>query len=98
MCKRGCICQVWDSKVLHYVTHAQQLTCGRLIKQDKWAEWNLLEFTQLDQYEVHGMFGSPHHIMMDEAVFFNLVWTYNIKEVDIAVHVIALLAWDKFIF
>ena len=27
------------------------------------------------------MFGSPQHVTSDDAVF-NLVWTYNIKEID----------------
>jgi hypothetical protein len=58
-CKRGCICQVWDGKVLHYVTRAQRLTRDHIIKQDDWEEWNSSEFMQLDQYEAQGMFGSP---------------------------------------
>ncbi len=80
-CKCGHIRQVWDGKVLLYVTRAQCLTRGRLTKQDDWAEWNSSEFMQLDQYKAQGMFGSPQHVTAEEAVF-NLVWTYNIKEVD----------------
>jgi hypothetical protein len=80
-CKSGRIRQVWDGKVLHYVTWAQRFTCGRLIKQDDWQEWISSEFTQLDQFEAQGMFGSPQHVTSDDTVF-NLVWTYNIKEVN----------------
>jgi hypothetical protein len=75
-CKHSHICKVWDSKVLHYVTRAQRLTRGHLIKQDDWQEWNSSEFTQLNQYEAQGMFGSPQHVSSDNAVF-NLVWTYK---------------------
>jgi hypothetical protein len=80
-CKCGCIPQVWDGKVLHYVTQAQRLTCGCLIKQDDWAEWNSSEFMQLDLYEAQGMFGSPQHITTEETIF-NLVWTNDIKGVN----------------
>ncbi len=71
---------MWDSKVLHYVTKAQQLTQGCLILQDDWHEWNSSEYTQLDQHEAQGMFGLPTIVTSGDAVF-NLVWTYAIKEV-----------------
>jgi hypothetical protein len=73
--------QIWDGGVLHYITKAQRLTRGWLIKQDDWSDWNSLEFIQLDQYEAQGMFGEPHVVTSEEAVF-NLVWTYMIKDVD----------------
>jgi hypothetical protein len=72
---------VWDGKVLHYVTKAQQLTQGCLILQDNWHEWNSSEYTQLDQYEAQGMFGSPIIVSSDNAMF-NLVWIYAIKDVN----------------
>jgi hypothetical protein len=60
MCKRNCICQVWDDDALHYVTYAQHLNHGKLIKQDNWAEWKASEHTQLEQYNTKGMFGAPY--------------------------------------
>ncbi len=72
---------MWDGGILHYTTKAQRLTQGKLIKQDNWSDWNGSEFIQLDQYEAQGMFGEPHVVMSEEAVF-NLVWTYMIKDVD----------------
>jgi hypothetical protein len=67
--------------VLHYITKAQRLTHGKLLKQDDWDNWNESEFIQLDQYEAQGMIGTPQVVTSDYAVF-NLVWTYNIKDVD----------------
>ncbi len=52
-----------------------------MIKQDDWSDWNGSEFIQLDQYEAQGMFGEPHVVTFEEAVF-NLVWTYMIKDVN----------------
>ncbi len=51
------------------------------ILQDDWDEWNQSKFTQLNQYEAHGMFGTPQLVALDDAVF-NLVWTYAIREVN----------------
>jgi hypothetical protein len=81
MCKRNCICQVWDGDALHYVTRDQHLTRGKLIKQDHWAELKASEYMQLDQYNAQGMFGELRYFTSNEAVF-NLVWMYAIKEVD----------------
>ncbi len=67
--------------MLQYITKAQRLTRGKLINQDDWSDWKDSEFTQLDQYEAQGMFGTPQIVTSDDAVF-NLVWTYTIKEVD----------------
>lgn len=73
--------QSWDGGVLHYLTRANKLTRGVLIKQDDWLEWQQSEFLQLDQYELQGMFGDPVLVSNNYAVF-NLVWTYAVKEVD----------------
>jgi hypothetical protein len=81
LCNRNRIRQIWDSGVLHYITKAQHLTRGKLIKQDDWGDWNSSEFTQLDQYKAQGLFGAPRIVTSDKAVF-NLVWTYMIKDVD----------------
>jgi hypothetical protein len=67
--------------VLHYVTHAQHLTCSKLIKHDNWAEWKASEYMQLDQYDTQGIFGEPCYVTSDNAVF-NLVLVHAIKEVD----------------
>ena len=64
--------QVWDGEVLHYVMKAQQLTQGLLILRDNWHEWNISEYTQLDQYEAQCMFGLPTMVSSDNAMF-NLV-------------------------
>ena len=73
--------QSWDGDVLQYITRAHKLTRGVLLKQSDWEEWQRSEFTQLDQYELQGMFGDPVLLSNGNAVF-NLVWTYAIKEVD----------------
>jgi hypothetical protein len=73
--------QMWDSGVLHYITKAQHLTRGKLIKQNNWINWNGSEFIQLDQYKAQGMFGEPRVVTSEEAVF-NLVWKYMIKDVN----------------
>ncbi len=73
--------QIWDGRVLHYITKAQCLTRGKLIKQDDWSNRNSSEFTQLDQYKAQGMFGTLQIVTSDNAVF-NLVWTYMIKDVN----------------
>jgi hypothetical protein len=58
-----------------------KLTRGKLLRQDNWTNWQILEFLQLDQYDVQNMFGSPVVVESNEAVF-NLVWSYGIKVVD----------------
>ena len=57
------------------------LTCGRLLKQDDWIDWQTSEFLQLDQYADQKCFGDPTLVEKDDAVF-HLVWTYNIKALD----------------
>ena len=71
----------WDGGVLQYITRAHKLTCGVLVKQDDWSDWQKSEFLQLDQYDLQGMFGDPVLVLKGSAMF-NLVWTYAVKEVD----------------
>ena len=73
--------QSWDGGVLHYLTRANRLTRGVLLKQSDWTEWQQSEFLQLDQYDLQGMFGDPVIVSNKYAVF-NLMWTYAVKEVD----------------
>jgi hypothetical protein len=72
---------VADGDVLNYTTKVMKLTHGKLTQQQDWADWQSLEYLQLNQFEDQGMFGSPVGVMEDDAVF-HLVWTYNIKAVD----------------
>ena len=58
-----------------------KLTREKLLKSDYWNDWQNSEYTQLDQYDAQGMFGDPVPVA-DKGVVFNLVWTYNIKELD----------------
>jgi len=58
-----------------------ELTRGKLLRQDDWADWQELEYLQLDQYDSQGMFGDPVAVDEDAAVF-HLVWTYAIKALD----------------
>ena len=58
-----------------------KLTRGKLIRQDDWNEWRDSEWLQLDQYYEQGMFGDPVYVK-DKTKIFNLVWTYNIKDLD----------------
>ncbi len=72
---------VESGDVLSIVTWVMHLTCGKLLKQLDWAEWQASEFLQLDQYDAQGMFDSPVLIDLEAAVF-HLVWMYAIKVVD----------------
>jgi hypothetical protein len=58
-----------------------KLTCGKLLKQMDWSDWQELEYLQLNQYYNQGMFSTPQVVDADAAVF-HLVWTYNIKALD----------------
>ena len=70
-----------DGGVLNVVTRAMKLTCGKLMKQPDWNEWNASEFLQLDQYDKQHMFGQP--VKVDNALaIFHLVWTYVVKELN----------------
>ncbi len=57
------------------------LTCGCLLKQENWSDWQRSEYLQLNQYVDQGCFGAPTLVEKDNAVF-HLVWTYKIKAVD----------------
>ena len=70
-----------EGGVLNRVTRANQLTRGKLMKQDDWTDWESSEFLQLDQYEKQMMFGTPVHVTSQSAVF-NLVLSYDIKVDD----------------
>ncbi len=89
---------MWDGEVLHYVTKAQQLTQGHFILQDDWHEWNSSEYTQLNQYEAQGMFGSPTMVSSEDAEF-NLVWTMQLRRSTtvrkLNAHVMAHPAQDR---
>ncbi len=58
-----------------------KLTCGKLIQQTDWSDWQDSKFLQLNQYNSQGMFGDPVETNDDDAIF-HLVWTYNIKAVN----------------
>ena len=61
-------------EVLNYSSKAMKLTRGRLLKLNKWHEWQQSEYPQLNQYEAQGMFGQPTQSNTDDAIF-HLVWT-----------------------
>jgi hypothetical protein len=67
--------------ILNYTTKVMKLTHGKLTQQQDWADWQSLEYLQLNQYKDQGMFGSLFIVSEDEDVF-HLVRTYNIKAVD----------------
>ena len=58
-----------------------QLTRGKLLKDEDWDIWQKSEFTQLDQYEAHGIFGVPVPVI-DKGAIVNLLWSYVVKELD----------------
>jgi hypothetical protein len=70
-----------DGDVINCVTRAMKLTCGKLLQQTDWSDWQDSEYLQLDQYAAQGMFGEPVPTSGDDAIFY-LVWTYTIKAVD----------------
>jgi hypothetical protein len=72
---------VESSDVRQYLTRVMRLTRGRLLKQDDWKDWQILEYLQLNQYWDQGCLGMPTAVDPNDAVF-HLVWTYNIKAVD----------------
>ncbi|KAL7526038.1 hypothetical protein ACHAXR_001283, partial [Thalassiosira sp. AJA248-18] len=71
----------FDGHVFNFISLAMKLTRGKLLKTDDWDIWQRSEWTQLEQYEKQGMFGTPTRVDSAGAVF-NLVWTYVIKELD----------------
>jgi hypothetical protein len=58
-----------------------KLTCGKLLQQQDWSDWQDLEYLQLNQYKDQGKFGKPVAVTKDDAIF-HLVWTYSIIAVD----------------
>jgi hypothetical protein len=68
----------FSGDVRNYTTRVMRLTCGRLLQQDDWSNWQHSEYLQLDQYFDQGCFGKPTSVDKDDAVS-HLVWTYNIK-------------------
>ena len=71
----------YDGNVLNWVSIAMKLTRGRLLKQEEWSVWQHSERLQMDQYNTQGMFGVPCRVNKENAIF-NLVWMYNVKELD----------------
>jgi hypothetical protein len=71
----------FSGNVRNYTTWVMHLTCGCLLRQDDWSNWQHLEYLQLDQYFDQDCFGNPTSIDKDDTVF-HLVWTYNIKALD----------------
>jgi hypothetical protein len=59
-----------------------KLTCGCLLKGPDWDEWQESEYLQLNQHDKQGVFGIPTHVE-NNAVIFHLVWTYNIKALNL---------------
>jgi hypothetical protein len=71
-----------EKKKKKYITRVMRLTHGRLLKQDDWRDWQGSEFLQLDQYDDQHCFGDPISVEKEDSVF-HLVWTYNIKALDV---------------
>ena len=67
-----------DGDVYNFVMQTMKLTTGKLLKDEDWDVWQKSGFTQLDQYEVQGMFGDPVPVT-DKGALFNLVWSYVIE-------------------
>jgi hypothetical protein len=59
---------VEDGDVLQYVTRAMNLTCGKLLQQDDWSDWQESKYLQLNQYDAQGMFGTPVEGTEDNAI------------------------------
>jgi hypothetical protein len=72
---------VISGNVRNYTTRAMQLTCGRLVQQDIWTDWQHSKYLQLNQYFNQGCFRAPTAVDKDNAVF-HLVWTYTIKALN----------------
>jgi hypothetical protein len=59
-----------------------KLTRNRLLKGPNWDKRQESEYLQLNQYNKEGKFGLPTHVEND-ATIFHLVWTYNIKALNL---------------
>jgi hypothetical protein len=72
---------VSSGDVLNVVNRAMKLTCGKLLKQGDWNDWQESKYLQLNQYHYQGMFGLPQTVNADAAIF-PLIWMYNVKALD----------------
>ena len=64
----------------HEVRHAfLNFTCAQLRKQEDYQEWRTTEWSQLNKYEIQGMFGAPIPRPF-LAIILPFVWTYLMKE------------------
>ncbi len=70
-----------DGDVLNTTMKVMKLTCGKLLQQQDWNDWQESEYLQLNQYQDQGIFRQPTAVSEEDAVF-HLVWTYNIKAVN----------------
>jgi hypothetical protein len=66
---------------LNYTTRMMKLTCGKLMNQDNWTDWQESKYLLLDRYDTQEMFGNPVSADYNDAIF-HLVWMYSIKAVD----------------
>jgi hypothetical protein len=69
---------VSSGDVLNVVNQVMKLTCGKLLKQADWNNWQESKYLQLNQYQDQGVFGLPQTVDTDTAIF-PLVWRYNVK-------------------
>ncbi len=58
-----------DGDILNYLTRVMKLTRGKLLQQDNWTDWQDSEYLQLNQYNAHGMFGTPVAATDEDAIF-----------------------------
>ena len=63
-----------------YTCIFSKLTWDKLMKQQDWVEWRGSEWIWLNQYRSQFMFGDP--VSVDQNNIFQLVWTYNIKDIN----------------
>jgi hypothetical protein len=59
LCKAPPYEVIMDGDVLNTTTKVMKLTCGKLLQQQDWNDWQESEYLQLNQYEDQGMFGQP---------------------------------------
>jgi hypothetical protein len=50
---------VTDGNIVNCTTRVMKRTCGKLLQQEDWSDWQELKYLQLDQYNTQGMFGAP---------------------------------------
>ena len=73
---------VTSGDVRQYVTRVMKLTRGWFLQQDDWCDWQGSEYLHLNQYDDQHCFGDPTPVDKEDAVF-HLVWTYNIKALEV---------------